>query len=426
MTTRVAGRTNAVINAGTIVDDGSGAIGGVWTKSTSGTANAVANTATYAYGSQSVYMTVEGVAGSFVYITKTLGAAVNFTPYTHVGISMYLDSVYRGSEMSTGLQLFFSTDSGSFTNYYDLTETNDVCIKPGWNFINIPRSQFVSHGSPNWANINTIRVRLNGSNTQAKAIYYDGIVIGCRSRPKISFTFDDSFDSSYSQGHAYSNPRGVPLTHFAIGEYLSDPAQSGRTSIAQLNTMISAGDELCVHGPHNNQRWDIDPIAIPNALNALWSLGLSPLMHGAYPNGEFGQTQSTAGLSISTVFALMAQYKMISGRTTTTLNNSSNYTGGSLAGHGSPYAIPSASLGSATSLASAKTMIDLAVQSGGYQIFTLHQLDVTASSATTWAISDWQALVDYALAYKNRGQADIVTYSKIVQAECLNSWLRAS
>lgn len=421
MANRIAPPTNAVTNAGTVIDQADGAIGGAWVKSTSGAANAVISASLYRYGTQSIYMTVEALSGSFVYVTQTLGAAKDFSKYTHLGVSMYLESVYRGSEMTTGFQLFMSTDSGSFTNYYSLAETLCPAIKPGWNFMTIALSAFSSNGAPSWSNINTIRIRLNGSNTQAKALYYDGIISGVRCRPKVSFTFDDSVDTSYSIAYAYTQPKGVKLTHFAIGDYLSDPAQSGRTSLAELKTMVAGGDELCVHGPHLTDRWDINPTAIASSISSLRGKGLSPLLHGAYPNGEFGQTQSTSSLSIAQVFALMAQNQMISGRTTTP----GITVPGSLAGAGSPYAIRGASLGSATSLATAKAMVDSAIAAGGYQIFTLHQLDVTASSATTWATADFQALVDYCIARRAMGLIDICTYSQLVSACCLDSYQRA-
>ena len=242
---------------------------------------------------------------------------------------------------------------------------------------------------------NALRLRIQASTTLTREFYIDSVV-RWRSRPTVIFQFDDGDDSSYTEGFAYANAAGVPLTHFLIADLVNG---SGYITSAQALEMAAAGDELGAHGSASGS-WETDPTNIVTDSDAIRQLLGVPAVHGAFPGGGYGRT---AG-NYSEVQAACVQAGLTSCRT---VEQALVFPGAV-----SPYTLPvGVNLSSSVSLATAKAAVDRAIKLGLTIIVIGHKLEVSAG-ASTWAISDWQDLIDYVVALRAKGLIDTKNISE--------------
>lgn len=222
-----------------------------------------------------------------------------------------------------------------------------------------------------------------------------------RARPTVIFQFDDGRDSAYTEGFAYAHAAGIPLTHQLIASRLD---QSTFVTTAQAREMMAAGDEIGSHGDRESgtDSWGDVPQNIVTDTEAIEAVMGVKMRTGAYPQGNYGEG---AAQTFETVFEKCAEAGLESCRTT--------QTSGMYSGFQSPYTLCyGANMGSGTSLAQAKAAIDRAVKYGGACIIAGHKLAATAADTITWAIADWQALIDYVVLLRQQGLIRTMTTSQ--------------
>ena len=130
-----------------------------------------------------------------------------------------------GTSEPTGGSIILSTDS-SFSNYFITSYGGAFKLryKPGWNLINLRTSDWkVGKGSPNWANIVRIRIRLDSKSVNTYS--FDGLTSGVVAQPAVIFTFDKGLSSLYSQAFSYMQTHNVRGTGYIptnlVGTYRS-------------------------------------------------------------------------------------------------------------------------------------------------------------------------------------------------------------
>jgi len=363
-----------------------------WTNGSTGTCTVEQSTDFVRFGTASLKFTVpDGSTGTNAIITKNI--AHDFKTDDRLGVLCYVP--IRHPSVTNGL-LVQGADGTAYggSNKYQSTLISE---QQGWWFSPLSFSDFtVGAGTPTIAlNYLSFRARSNGhANAVNKVVYLDAI-LRYRSRPTVIFTFDDGAISSYTEGFAYANPAGVPLTHFVMPSQLnSTNANFYRT--AQALEMAAAGDEIGAHATENNG-WQIDPSAIVRDTDAIRQITGLPVRHGAYPNGGYGEATGN--------FAQVQDQCQAAGLLSCRTVKVNHLFPGAF----SPYVLPvGCSLESGTTLDAAKGAIDKAIKHGLTAIMLGHKL-AAAAGAEQWAISDWQALIDYVVLKRSQGLIDTKT-----------------
>jgi hypothetical protein len=251
----------------------------------------------------------------------------------------------------------------------------------------------VTSGTPTIAlNYLSLRAQITASATDARELVLDSIV-KWNQRPTVIVQFDDGWQSSYTEGFGYANPRGIPLTHYLIPQLMD---QGSYMSTAQALEMRAAGDTLGAHGLGTNS-WELTPEVIKTDADALrQKLGI-PVIHGAYPNGGYGQ--------LTGVYEAVQEQMRVAGLSTGRTVSKAV----ALSGAFSPYTLPATlNLQTGVSLADAKAEIDRCIKLRTTCFVIAHKLEA-AAGASQWAISDWQGLIDYIANLKNQGRLDALT-----------------
>lgn len=195
--------------------------------------------------------------------------------------------------------------------------------------------------------------------------------------------FDDGYSSAYTQAYAYMKTKNVRGTLFMITDKIDS---AGYVTTTQTQEMYADEWDVASHGktgiPLTGMTQAQQEAELGGAITALDTLGFTrSSRHHAYSGGTFdGNTP-----------AAMAAVGMLTGRTVVTDTDSI-------------YPITNAYeigkrivLGNLTTLASAKAAVDTAYSQGATIIIYGHKLAATAEDGNTWAIADFQALIDYIL-----------------------------
>lgn len=333
------------------------------------------------------------------YITRT---GVNFSLARDqvLGLTCYIPRVDQAQGL--GLTAYLGNDSSFTTNRW--SSAIGTIIVPGWNNLLIeanepamtgqPRFSTLD-GSPSFANaIQSYRFRIDGSATFPRRFVLTKMWRARRERAKVLFTFDDGWSTSYTNGHAYSVTKGIPLTHYIIASLLGTASY---ITSGQLSTMQAAGDDVQLHGLN---RWDLDRSRIASDIAALRDIGYGPA-HAAYPEGEYGYRD----YSHDAVFESLQEVGVVTARTVMPGQNCTQ--GGSY----QPKALFGINLNNALSLSAARAWVDRAIRVGTTVIFYGHKID-SAADSLTWVTSDWQSLIDYVYEKKQQGLCDTPTISQ--------------
>ena len=143
-----------------------------------------------------------------------------------------------GSSEPTGGSIILSSDA-SCLNYFITSYGGAFKLryKPGWNLINLRASDWkVGKGSPSWANIVRLRIRLDSKAVNTYS--FDALTSGVVAQPAVLFTFDKGLSSLYDQAFAYMQSRNVRGTGYVVTNW-ADTA--GYASWSQLQAMDGAG-----------------------------------------------------------------------------------------------------------------------------------------------------------------------------------------
>lgn len=251
----------------------------------------------------------------------------------------------------------------------------------GWNFIRSDISAWSIIG-PITMLSTMIRFRVRMSSSAETNISVDDLQIGLVTQPAVLLAFDDGWDSSYLQGFAYANPRGIRATEYTIS---STVGNAGIVTTAQLQEMARGGWDIANHSSNNTDFTTLTQGEIETNLStcatALEAIGIGDSrLHVAYPSGGYD----------ADTFAAMTATGMLTGRTTV----ANIFTIWEIEHANKWYELPIYTLNSVNNINAAISQVDIAIAKGAVLIFLLHKLAV-AADAMTWPISSWQTLTNY-------------------------------
>lgn len=361
---------------------------GQWTAGGTVGGSIAADTTNVKTGSASLTVTAP-VSGNH-YATKTV--SLDLTGLAPIQFSFYVAST---TNIAT-ITFYLSNDSG-FANYYSKAISTSGNFFAGWNTITIGRSQFSSTGTPSWNTTFTrVRVRIDAGAGGEQAVSFDSLYGGKRTRPKLVLTFDDGWDSVYSEAYAYMEPRGLVATAYINGVYIDE---ANRMTLANLRTLRTNGWSL---GNHTYNHTNLTTLATQAEMEDEIQLGEDFLVsngltgahkHFAYPNGGYNDTALAALNALGYQTARTTKGTAVSFTPNPPENN---------------YLIRIQNLGNTDTLTAVKAKVDRVIEEGGVLFINGHKLVASATVSTEWAISDFQALIDYVYPKVLGGQLDMV------------------
>ena len=337
-------------------------------------------------GSHSLKLTAASASNCFA--DKTIS-----TTFTNAGvIGMWINLPTLTGVNNIAIYLSSTTNYSKFF----LRTINVTSMHEGWNYIETSREEWSNTGSEAWTNtFLRLRVRINAS-AGTPSCYFDSMYIGSYRRPKVLVTFDDSWDSQYTKAFAYMNPLGMKGTIYCIASKIDT---SGYMTTAQCSEVNSAGWDLGTHGNVNlttlSTQAEMETEISSNEA-FLTSNGFTRAnKHYAYPNGGYNDNAKLALAALD--------YK--TARTIIDANQSHLYA--------EPYLIKRWGIYNTTSVATAKSYIDLAIARGNSVWLNYHIIvDADADASTKVLTADFQEVMDYLKTKMDAGLVDVVTVSE--------------
>lgn len=350
---------------------------GDWTTNSAGSQAANTTEGEFREGTQSIKLTTS--SGGIQSATKVInwdsgGAAPN-----RLRLYFYCHNAAPTDYLYIRVIISNSTNIAGI-NFY-ASKTNPA-IQPGWNVWDVyPENWVVGNGSPAWDTMLCLRMQVAAMPEKVAAVSFDSIYLNPVMAPAIMMQFDDGYNSVYSVAYAYMQSKGVRGT-FNINTELIDGV-AGTVTSEQLLEMDAAGWDIGNHSDDASVLTGLTQEQVATKLAAckatLDGLGLTRAsMHHVYPNSAFNETVRLGAIDAG----------MLTARGTTSTAScipDQNYMWPS-----------SMDLTSGVTLAAAQTAVDLAVSSGRIVCVLGHRFAASAG-ASTWAIADFQALLDYAV-----------------------------
>ena len=202
----------------------------------------------------------------------------------------------------------------------------------------------------------------------------------------VTFTFDDGYESVFTQAAPVLTGYGWPATHYTICELVGE---SGRVTADQLRRLQGIGWDVALHcyaaSTHAATFAGLSTEALETDLAAgvkwLRDNGFRGADHGSYPLGKF--TGGTADI-LGIVRKRFAAYRSIYSQVGATIPSDDP--------HRQRITI---NLAYPLTLASAKALLDAAMAAGEWVVVLAHNLVASPSVSTEWAISDFSDFCAY-------------------------------
>lgn len=367
------------INYGTLLDGFETTTG--WTKTTDSTL--AANTTNFREGTQSLRLTGT-TAGTNEDAVKTLaGSPIDMSAFKTFSIDVYCHS----DPQTTIATVTVYFDTGSSANAFSASYAGTQLVL-GWNRLVFSPADFTAIGAADWATIQRVRVRLFAAPAQTVDASFDNLRHDYYGKPCVLICFDDIADTAVTEGVSYMQTKGLAGTLFVDHDLIGT---AGEATLAQIATGAAAGFLIGNHGyshiDPNTQTADQVETNFRRNADYLESLG--------YVRGSRHATTPTAITASATTLQGLAAAGMVTcGQSATRIITRpvDDY-----------LSLGNGAILNTTTLAAAKAMVDRAIAVGQTQILRFHKLVAAPSESTEWAISDFQALVDYVAAYALAG-----------------------
>ncbi|MCL6582714.1 MAG: polysaccharide deacetylase family protein [bacterium] len=369
---RLALPQNYIKNQGSLIEDFETL--SEW--STTGAVAISADTENFKCGTKSIRFT--HTSASWGAMTKTINRSFWGTRFFHVWV--YIPTTQdRDGIVQVVLRL---SSVSNFSKYMQMAWFGLSNLSVGWNCLGCHRDNFTSTGGESWANtMIRMRFELNRTTGAAPQLSFDSFYVDMESLPRCIIMFDDGYASTYSVAYDYMQPRGLKGTVYMISNVIGT---SGWLTQEDLTTMYNAGWAIANHtSDHSNlslltqEQAQEKLIACRNVLNVLGFTRSS--RHVAYPYGTY---------SSETLLAMSA-CGMLTGRDTASTYNFPPVEDLRL--------LHVKSCQASIPLSTAKGWIDYTIKSGATLCLLFHDL-VESPTGVSWAISDFQALMDYIVA----------------------------
>lgn len=281
----------------------------------------------------------------------------------------------------TSIQIILSSDS-AFASFFSKTFSQSG-LHAGWNKLMLGKSEWGQGTGTNelWENTMVrLRVRVNAQASSTAVVTFAKMEYG-REKPVIIISFDDSWDTAYTEGYTYMKRYGMPGVIFCVSSYID---QANRMTRAQHDEVYKAGWDIC---NHTYDHTDLSTLTASQQLtefqdceNYLVAAGWTRNdmhKHVAYPFGAYN----------SDTLSQMGKLKALTGRTTMDRTQ----------GHAidDKYTIVRHSVINTDTLATAKGYVNTCISNGGMMELNFHQLVASPTVDTQVDPAVFQPLIDY-------------------------------
>ena len=349
-----------------------------WTK-VSGTGSISDDTTTSINGKQSVKITSATDTTSTTISSGTLSPTLDFS-------GKQLIARVKVSDV-TALTVFqIRASSDNFTSWWqwDFNVFRAKYLEDDvWTTFSLNFAQAVEIGGPSGReSINELRFIFAGDGVAAIDANIGSISIFDEpASGVVSFSADDSEDSQFTEFHRILNEKGYKATYFTIPSNLG---ASNKMTLDQLKVLHKTGNCIALHGLVSVTATDVNTLEdeIIAGKNTLIDAGL------------------TGCLDIYTMPGDAAAEGFYTDSINEMLGSHFNFNRAGLLNHdtippGDPLRLKSFIVNDVDTLAIVKEVVDDCKTNKTWCHFVFHRFDTTASDSLTWAISDFQALVDY-------------------------------
>lgn len=327
-------------------------------------------------GTKSLKLSHTYGAGTYAFATKTI--STQFSDKSEcLHLWVYLD-------IAAPILIYLSSTT-DFSKYFLYNAS--ITTHQGWNHIAIGREQWSNTGGESWSNTMIrmrIRVQANMSGQTVNASF-DSISTDAVGIPKCLVVFDDAKITAYTEGYSYMDVKKIKGTIYTI------PKNVGKVDYMSLSQLIEAYNKGWAISNHTYNHVNLTTLATEEDVKKEISQGTDWLtvngfsrsaLHLAYPFGGYNDTvlNSVKALNLKTARCSV---------------------GGSL---GKLQATPVddvhqltiLNLGYTVTIATAKALLDNAIQTGSTVIYLAHNLvNTTPAVDEDWAVSDFRTLIDY-------------------------------
>lgn len=374
-----------------------------WTADGTHAAANLNDTSAFAFGSQSASVTTNG-AGGGARLTRLGAAALDAS-------SGVLQFTLRFTNLAALKTLTFYAGASGFANYYTWTPINNpgtnsdgqYWVEGEWAHFTLPWESAATSGAPSKANLTDFRILAVDQATGTQVTMHAGKVSVL---PKGNtypngvcvFMFDDGYVDTYTEGRRKLSQYDFRATALPIVDLVGTASYLSLTQLQELQNLH--GWEIGAHAytvaAHNAGFTTLTAAQVDDEmrLNKKWLVdnGLtSGLDLFAYPRGYYNPT------------VLEAARGYFSAARGTFNRQRETYP------PADKFKMRCRGLGNGSTLATVQTDVDNAVANGSMLILLGHRLQSTAADSSTWAIADWNALVDHVaasgIAVRTLGQA---------------------
>ena len=232
-------------------------------------------------------------------------------------------------------------------------------------------------GAPNRAAITNFQLYAQDKNATAVTINWGGLhKVDQEGNPVMTFTFDDCWESIYSEGYSYLSSKGFPGVSYLTSDELGDPA---RMTQANIDTMYGAGWDIAGH-----YQTELD--AVPDVDATLQYIQAYLIAQGydrglneiALPGGVWNET--------SVIPAVKNYFRTC--RTIVPYNETRP--------PGDPGKLRVLGVFNTTPVATITGRIDTAITNNEWLILVFHKIVAVPATSIEYSIDDFQSVVDYA------------------------------
>lgn len=359
------------------------------TASTAGFTADLNHTADYVMGSQSTSIT--SGSGGTVRLSRTGMTAYDSTARQFALVLKVNDTALLAA---AGLQFF--AGSGGFASHYRWdawttgNETQAFALNDEWVMFIFNFQDANVVGTPARNNITDMRVAMTAAAGQVLTMKVNAVALIADPAPfpkgVISFAFDDGYLSQFTEVRRILDKYGYPATAYVVAEGIGvDP---GLMTLAQMQQLQNAnGWEVAGHAQtwaaHNAtgglRAMSADALDLELRAHKRWLLdnGFRGADHFAYPQGRYNAT------------VLNGVRRYFSSARGTFLRIKETWP------PADPYRLRTRMLGTGITLATVTGEVDKAYTNASWYIISGHKLAATAADGLTWAIADFQSLVDH-------------------------------
>jgi peptidoglycan/xylan/chitin deacetylase (PgdA/CDA1 family) len=239
----------------------------------------------YFKGNSSLELISDG-AGSAVFTRKSSMTPIDLR-------NRYLKIWIKVNDTSNVLELWVYASSDNFdgTSYYTWKVSDDISFFPNntWTAVTLPfGSDNVTSGTPNRSLINSFQLRIKDKSAGLIAVYFGGLsYIEEPLTGVVSFTFDDGYFNTYSEGRNRMDAYGFTGTVYVIPSKIG---VGGYLSLNQVKEMYASGWDISAHYGSDFSHTDqsLCEQQVLSVKNYLLSNGFTRGANEfAYPNGYF-------------------------------------------------------------------------------------------------------------------------------------------